>query len=93
MAWMGESDNADAIIFGGDLNGTPDSDVIAPLYTSLRSAYAAAHGKDPNRVIDYLWVSPSLMVETADFALDQPAVDNPLLLPSDHLALYADLGG
>lgn len=90
--WMGEFQDADAIIFGGDLNGTPDSDEIAPLYMTLRSVYAAIHGRDPDRVIDYLWVSPLLNVRAAGLTLDCPAVDDPSLMPSDHLALYADVG-
>lgn len=92
LDWIGSYRDADAVIFGGDLNGIPDSAEIAPLHGTLRSAYAAAQGADPDRVIDYLWVSPALTVATADFALDQPAEDDPLLMPSDHLALFADVG-
>lgn len=92
MDWMEEFHDADAIIFGGDLNGTPESAEIAPLNATLHSAYAATHGKDPDRIIDYIWVSSPLDVRAADLALERPAADNPLLLPSDHLALYADVG-
>jgi len=91
MTWIEEAQDADAVVFGGDLNGIPASVEIAPLSARLRSAYAVAHGRDPDRVIDYLWVSPALSIVAADFALDQPADDDPLLMPSDHLALYADL--
>ncbi len=33
-----------------------------------------------------------MTVVVADFALVQPADDDPSLMPSDHLALYADVG-
>ena len=34
-------------IVGGDLNATPDSDAIAQVRASLRSAYASVHGREP----------------------------------------------
>jgi endonuclease/exonuclease/phosphatase family metal-dependent hydrolase len=91
MTWMRESHGADAIVFGGDLNGTPNSAEIAPLSATLHSALASVHGEDPERMVDYLWMSSSLTVTAAEFALDQPAAGDPSLYPSDHPALYADV--
>lgn len=91
-AWMKRFHDANGSIFGGDLNATPASTELAPLSATLRSAYAAAHGDDPAHIIDYLWISSSLTVAAAELALDRPAAHDPLLLPSDHHALCADIG-
>lgn len=90
MQWIDTFHDADGIVFGGDLNGIPDSHEIAALHTVFRSAYAATHGKDPSRIIDYLWFSPLLTVRAAELTLDQPDSGNPALYASDHLALVAD---
>lgn len=90
LEWITGFHDADAVVFGGDLNGIPNSAEIAPLQVALRSAYAQAHGKDPARLIDYLWASTSLAIEDANLVLDHPASDDPSLYPSDHLCLYAD---
>lgn len=90
MEWITRFGDVDAVIFGGDLNGIPSSSEIAPLHATLRSAYAAVHGNDPDRIIDYLWASPTLRVENARLTLDRPASNDPSLYPSDHLGLCAD---
>lgn len=90
LEWTTEFGDADAVIFGGDLNGIPSSIEIAPLQRNFRSAYEVAMGKDPDRIIDYLWASRSLDVVHAGLSLDQSDRDDPSLYPSDHLALHAD---
>lgn len=91
VAWLDEYRDGDGLVFGGDLNATPQSAAIAPLSSLLRSAYAVASGADPENAIDYLWISPSLSVTKAGFAMNQPSADDPSLKPSDHQAVYADL--
>ena len=41
--------------------------------------------------IDYVFVSPSLVVRDCRLAFDRPADDEPGLFPSDHVGLVADL--
>jgi len=39
--------------------------------------------------LDYIWVRGAITVDEASLAFDRPAVDDPNLYPSDHLALRA----
>ncbi|MGH2560510.1 MAG: endonuclease/exonuclease/phosphatase family protein [Thermomicrobiales bacterium] len=47
LGWMEAHKGADGIVFGGDLNATPDSDEIGPLRATLSSAHVTVHGREP----------------------------------------------
>jgi endonuclease/exonuclease/phosphatase family metal-dependent hydrolase len=47
VRWMEAQPDTGGIVFGGDLNATPDSDEIGPLRATLRSAHVTVHGREP----------------------------------------------
>jgi endonuclease/exonuclease/phosphatase family metal-dependent hydrolase len=85
----------------------PPEPAVRLLRTRFRSAYAAVHGAEPDKTwptpvhqdddpspegtVDYVFVSDEWRVEDAGTAFDQPSRDNPLIYPSDHLGVFAEL--
>ena len=104
LRWMGDHAGADGIVFGGDLNATPESDELRPLRALLRSAHITAHGHEPAgttptpwrdgatpvRTVDYLWHSATLAVLARQVIFSEPDPRDPRLFASDHLGLAAD---
>ena len=76
-------------------------------FFGFRSAYELAHGREPvstwptalnshgrtsGRCHDYIFVSPRIgRVAAAGLCCWRPAEDDPTLLPSDHVGLFAQL--
>jgi len=44
-----------------------------------------------SRCVDYIWIAGKLRVIEAGRCFNNPAPDNPLLWPSDHIGVYVDL--
>ena len=92
------------LIIAGDFNAYEGEPAVALLKSRFRSAYEAAHGREPEKTwptpvnkwdnspagtLDYIFVSPQLDVLDAGLAFDQPSAGDPDLYPSDHLGLFA----
>jgi endonuclease/exonuclease/phosphatase family metal-dependent hydrolase len=44
-----------------------------------------------DRCIDYIWIDESVKVKASGLCFNKPAPDNPMLWPSDHVGVWADL--
>lgn len=102
--WMVQRSGGPQVLVG-DLNAEPAAAPVRLLKERLRSAYAAAHGREPDRtaptplhegwenvrghVIDYILVSDAVEVHEASVAFDHADAADPLLYASDHYGLVA----
>jgi endonuclease/exonuclease/phosphatase family metal-dependent hydrolase len=81
------------IIAMGDYNFRPDSEQYALTAQSLQNAWVHAGspviaGLDPARLIDHVFVSPSVIVRSANYILS-PVSDHPgLVVEIDSRAFY-----
>lgn len=105
VAWLNDVDIP--IILTGDMNTIPESETIQLAKTRFASAYEQAHGHEPDytfpaplaehlypdyRTIDYIFISAdSLVATTASIAGDKATGTNPILSPSDHRVIVADI--
>ena len=103
LGWLDErADNPQILV--GDFNAPPDEPAVGVLTERLRSAYAAVHGREPEKtvptplrgpaqgpdaVLDYIFVNDRIAVHGASVAFDRAAPDNPRLVASDHYGLMA----
>jgi endonuclease/exonuclease/phosphatase family metal-dependent hydrolase len=106
LGWMAAHADARGLLFGGDLNATPDSPEIGLLRTTLRSAHVTVHGREPagtaptpfrggpnrpTRTLNYLWHSPALSSTACQVTFDRPDPHDRSLFASDHVGLWADM--
>jgi endonuclease/exonuclease/phosphatase family metal-dependent hydrolase len=91
----------------GDFNAAPASSTVQRVLCSFTSAYRMMHGEEPAftfptplvaaechapETIDYIFVDPRrFAVQTAHLAFNSPALNDPILYPSDHYGLAAVL--
>ncbi|MCC5877412.1 MAG: endonuclease/exonuclease/phosphatase family protein [Candidatus Sumerlaeia bacterium] len=83
------------VIFGGDINALPEAPEVRPLRARLNDAYLASpepipmeerltfHARNPNRCIDYIFVTPNLV--------EVQSVEVPRIQLSDHRPVMAKL--
>ncbi|HUG13992.1 MAG TPA: endonuclease/exonuclease/phosphatase family protein [Thermomicrobiales bacterium] len=103
VAWI-ERHGDTARVLVGDFNSEPDSEAVRFITGTLRSAFGAVHGFEPeltsptllNRredahlaVIDFIFVDPRLTIHDAWLTFDLPHDDDDHLFPSDHFGLAA----
>ena len=103
LGWLGErGENPQVLV--GDFNARPGERAVGLLTERLRSAYAAVHGREPDKtvptplrgpdqgpdaVLDYIFVNDAVEVHDASIAFDEPAPGNSRLVASDHYGLMA----
>jgi len=106
LDWMAEHPEAPRVL-AGDFNALRGEPPIALISNGLRSAYAAVHGREPERtvptplsaewgtadphVIDYIFVGDGIEVGNAWLTFDRIDPADPRLCASDHYGLAADI--
>ncbi len=108
LAWLGRDARRLPTVIAGDFNSyaEPPEPAVALMKSRFRSAYEAAHGREPEKTwttpvntyddsphgtLDYIFVSEEFRVADAGLAFDKPSPLDPNMYPSDHLGLYAVL--
>jgi len=106
LEWLDRHPPRLPTVVAGDFNAYPGEPVLGLMKDRFRSAYEAAHGREPEKTwptpvntydpsppgaLDYIFVSPEFVVEEAGLAFDRPSPGDPDLFPSDHLGVYARL--
>lgn len=107
LAWIDSRDDADARIVCGDFNATLDMPSAVLMASAFRptqtepTAFTPLQeiGDEPShpywgrfdRCIDYIWISGPLEVKASEVCFNKPAPADPLLWPSDHAGVWADL--
>lgn len=101
--WLNERARVPAQVVAGDFGEARPGPAVAHMKQAYRSAYAAAHGRDPvatyptalvppegkqSGCFDYIFLSRAAgRVEWADIFCDRHAGDDATLYPSDHVGL------
>lgn len=108
QAWLDRDTRGLPAVIVGDFNAyaDPPEPAVTLLKSRYRSAYEAAHGREPEKTwttpvntyddsphgtLDYIWLTPEWRVVDAGLAFDRPSPYNANMYPSDHLGLYAVL--
>ena len=105
--WRRSRADADYAIICGDFNAAPDQPSIGLMLAAFRPTQTAPTAFTPlqepdgkpthpewerfDRCIDYIWVSEGIEIKASGLCFDKPAPDNPILWPSDHVGVWADL--
>ncbi|MCA9979234.1 MAG: endonuclease/exonuclease/phosphatase family protein [Anaerolineales bacterium] len=103
FSWLSEPGQALYQMIAGDLNEVPSGLAVRYLKQRYVSAYEQAHGREPLATwptttrepwpewagcLDYLLVSPNIVVDTAVLCFRTPDSRDTTLYPSDHVGLY-----
>jgi endonuclease/exonuclease/phosphatase family metal-dependent hydrolase len=107
LDWIHSRDAAAFKVVCGDFNATLDQPSIQLMSKAFRptqnqpTAFTPLQepGGSPthpdwerfDRCIDYIWINESVKVKASGLCFDKPAADNPMLWPSDHVGVWADL--
>lgn len=108
LAWLDRDTRGLPAVIVGDFNAyaEPPEPAVTMMKARYRSAYEAAHGKEPDwtwttpvntyddsphGTLDYIWVSPEWKIESADLAFNTPDRLDANIYPSDHIGLVATL--
>ena len=107
LGWMQSRNDADFGVVCGDFNAAPDQPSIRLMRNAFRptqsepTAFTPLQepGGDPthpdwprfDRCIDYIWVSEGVNIQASGLCFNKPVSDNPILWPSDHVGVWADL--
>jgi endonuclease/exonuclease/phosphatase family metal-dependent hydrolase len=107
LDWIQSRDDADCSVVCGDFNAEPDRPSIRRMATVFAATQSQPTAFTPlqepdgkpthpeserfDRCIDFIWVSKSIGVKASGLCFNQPAPDNPILWPSDHVGVWADL--
>jgi endonuclease/exonuclease/phosphatase family metal-dependent hydrolase len=107
LDWIRSRDDAAFKVVCGDFNATLDQPSIRLMLEAFRptqnqpTAFTPLQepGGSPthpdwerfDRCIDYIWIDESVKVKASGLCFDKPAPDNPMLWPSDHVGVWADL--
>jgi endonuclease/exonuclease/phosphatase family metal-dependent hydrolase len=107
LEWVRTRDDADCSVVCGDFNTTPDQPSIRLMSTLFSPTQLQPTAFTPlqepggkpthpewerfDRCIDFIWVSKSIRVQASGLCFNKPAPDNPILWPSDHVGVWADL--
>ena len=105
LEWLDERAGAPQVLVG-DFNAQPFAPPVQLVTERLRSAYAAVHGREPERtaptplskqwggsghVIDYIFVNEPIDVRDAWVTFDKVEATDPRLCASDHYGLAAEI--
>jgi len=105
LDWIERRPPLPAVLLG-DLNARPGSPTVELLGERLRSAYAAVHGREPDRtvptaprrgpagagaVLDYVFVNELVDVYDARIVFDEVDAGDPTVVASDHLGIVAEV--
>ena len=107
LEWVRARDDVDFSVVCGDFNAPPDRPSIRLMSTVFQSTQSEPTAFTPlqepgaapthpeaerfDRCIDFIWVSKSIGVQDSGLCFNKPAPDNPILWPSDHIGVWADL--
>ena len=107
LDWIRSRHDAAFKVVCGDFNATLDQPSIRLMLEAFRptqnqpTAFTPLQepGGSPthpdwerfDRCIDYIWIDESVEVKASGLCFDKPAPDNPMLWPSDHVGVWADL--
>lgn len=107
LEWVGKREDADFSVVCGDFNAAPDQPSIRLMLTSFQPTQTEPTAFTPlqepgstpthpewprfDRCIDYVWVSEATKIQASGLCFDKPAPDSPILWPSDHVGVWADL--
>ncbi len=107
LDWVRSRDDAEFRIVCGDFNAAVDQPSIRLMshafrptqcqptaFTPLQEAGGSPTHPDWkrfDRCIDYIWINESVQLKASGLCFNKPAPENPLLWPSDHLGVWADL--
>jgi endonuclease/exonuclease/phosphatase family metal-dependent hydrolase len=107
LDWIQSRDDAIFKVVCGDFNASLDQPSIQLMSRAFRAtqnqptaftplqepggAPTHADWKRFDRCIDYIWINESLKVKASGLCFDKPAPDDPMLWPSDHVGVWADL--
>jgi len=102
--WLNQNETYTTILMG-DFNARPDTETVAYANRYFQSAYATAHGCEPEktfptplinkdykpRAIDYIFYhNRHLQVKQAKLVANQPHPSDTTLYPSDHFGICAE---
>jgi endonuclease/exonuclease/phosphatase family metal-dependent hydrolase len=107
LDWIKSREDADFRVVCGDFNATPEQPSIRLMLQTFQptqdqpTAFTPLQEPDGkpthpewerfDRCIDYIWFSKSVTVKASGLCFNKPAPGNPLLWPSDHVGVWADL--
>jgi endonuclease/exonuclease/phosphatase family metal-dependent hydrolase len=107
LEWRRTRDDADISILCGDFNATLDQPSMRLMLSAFRPTQTEPTAFTPlqepggspthpewqrfDRCIDYLWVTEAVKIKASGLCFNRHAPDNPLLWPSDHVGVWADL--
>lgn len=107
LEWVRTRDNADGSVVCGDFNAAPDQPSIRLMLNAFHPTQTEPTAFTPlqepdgspthpewqrfDRCIDYIWVNEAIKIQASGLCFDKPAPDSPLLWPSDHVGVWADL--
>jgi endonuclease/exonuclease/phosphatase family metal-dependent hydrolase len=107
LEWMRTRDDADFSVVCGDFNAAMDQPSIRLMLSAFRPTQTQPTAFTPlqepdggpthpewprfDRCIDYIWISEGIKIKGSGLCFDKPAPDNPILWPSDHVGVWADL--
>jgi endonuclease/exonuclease/phosphatase family metal-dependent hydrolase len=107
LDWIRSREDAEFRVVCGDFNAAPDQPSIRLMLQDFQPTQNRPTAFTPlqepggrpthpewkrfDRCIDYIWVSRSVKVNASGLCFNKPAPDNPVLWPSDHVGVWADL--
>ncbi|HEY7322685.1 MAG TPA: endonuclease/exonuclease/phosphatase family protein [Candidatus Binatia bacterium] len=107
LDWLQTRRDADFSVMCGDFNAAPDQPSMRLMSGPLRPTQFQPTAFTPlqepggkpshpewerfDRCIDYIWVTASIEVRASGLCFNQPAPNDPMLWPSDHVGVWADL--
>jgi endonuclease/exonuclease/phosphatase family metal-dependent hydrolase len=107
LDWIRSRDDAAFQVVCGDFNATMDQPSVQSMSQAFQptqnqpTAFTPLQepGGNPthpdwkrfDRCIDYVWINESVKLRASGLCFDKPAADNPMLWPSDHVGVWADL--
>jgi endonuclease/exonuclease/phosphatase family metal-dependent hydrolase len=107
LDWVRSREDAAFKVVCGDFNATLDQPSMRMMAQAFRPTQdqptaftplqepgsAPTHPDWPrfDRCIDYIWINEAVKRKASGLCFDKPAADNPLLWPSDHAGVWADL--
>ena len=105
--WIRTRSDADFSVVCGDFNAAPDQPSIRLMSAGFRPTQTQPTAFTPlqepggnpthpewprfDRCIDYIWITESIKVQGSGLCFNRPAPKDPVLWPSDHVGVWADL--
>lgn len=107
LEWTRTRNDADFSVVCGDFNAAPDQPSIRLMLSAFHPTQTEPtaftplqepHGSPTHpewerfdRCIDYIWITETMKMKSSGRCFNKPAPDNPILWPSDHVGVWADL--